>query len=56
MDRGKEGDGLGAQLVLRSVRVLQKDLEVSCQLRAALIPARCVALFVPTVAELLLHP
>lgn len=33
MDRAKEGDGTGAPSVLRSVSVLQKETEVSCQLR-----------------------
>lgn len=33
MDRANEGDGIGAPLVLGSVRVLQKETEVRCQLR-----------------------
>lgn len=57
MDRAKEGDGMGARLVLRSVRVLQKEVEVSCQLREGMHfdSSQTCSLFVHTVAELLLH-
>lgn len=58
MDRPTEGDGARAHTVLRSVRVLQKEMKVSCQLRegTGFDSSQTCTVFVHSVAELLSHP